>query len=474
MAYENKGAMAATIVVAASDSLNKAAANYVCDGVADNVEIQAAIDALPAGGGKVVLLEGTFNLASTLTGIVGLALVGCGKNTILFLSDGAECHMVNLVNLSDVSICDIVFDGNRAGQTVAAHIVRIENTPDVYLEYLEVKNAAQHGIIAVAVGSNGRIIVQSCYTHDNGDAINVGSGVYLANADNSVVSDLISHDNTADGCQFINSDNLVISATCVDNDRYGIMLDASHNAIIKGICKGSSVGCYMGASNYANMDIVSQDNKLDGIRFQDCIYCNCNFNSLNNGQGGIGAGLNLRGATNHCNIRGIALDNQGIATQDYGVLEGNTSDYNNIRNVVVVGYSTLPMYIVGLHTIVDKSYISVKLDLSGAAADIEVYFADTPGCLVGYTIVYTEASSADAGVNVRLGRYQDGVALDDDYFDLVVSEVSKALGYHKTYVSGDLTQKVIAAGDTVTVGTAGGKTGTGEVMIILHIAEMAS
>ena len=50
MAFENKGAMAATVVVAASDSLNKAAANYVCDGVADNVEIQAAIDALPGGG----------------------------------------------------------------------------------------------------------------------------------------------------------------------------------------------------------------------------------------------------------------------------------------------------------------------------------------------------------------------------------------------------------------------------------------
>jgi len=44
--FENKGAMAATIVVAASDSLNKGAANYVCDGTADNVQIQAAVDAL--------------------------------------------------------------------------------------------------------------------------------------------------------------------------------------------------------------------------------------------------------------------------------------------------------------------------------------------------------------------------------------------------------------------------------------------
>jgi len=32
--FENKGAMAATIVVAASDSLNKGAANLVCSGAA--------------------------------------------------------------------------------------------------------------------------------------------------------------------------------------------------------------------------------------------------------------------------------------------------------------------------------------------------------------------------------------------------------------------------------------------------------
>ena len=38
----------ATLVVAANDSLHKNMADYVCDGVADQVEIQAALDALPA------------------------------------------------------------------------------------------------------------------------------------------------------------------------------------------------------------------------------------------------------------------------------------------------------------------------------------------------------------------------------------------------------------------------------------------
>jgi len=64
--YENKGAMAATIVVAASNSLNKGAANYVCDGTDDQLTIQAAIDALPVGGGKVLVLEGIYNLSNSV------------------------------------------------------------------------------------------------------------------------------------------------------------------------------------------------------------------------------------------------------------------------------------------------------------------------------------------------------------------------------------------------------------------------
>jgi len=37
--FENKGAMAATIVVAASDSLNQGAANFVCSGPLEAREI---------------------------------------------------------------------------------------------------------------------------------------------------------------------------------------------------------------------------------------------------------------------------------------------------------------------------------------------------------------------------------------------------------------------------------------------------
>ena len=47
------------IIVAANDSgaAARASADYICDGVDDQQEIQAALDALPATGGEVALTE---------------------------------------------------------------------------------------------------------------------------------------------------------------------------------------------------------------------------------------------------------------------------------------------------------------------------------------------------------------------------------------------------------------------------------
>ncbi len=113
-----------------------------------------------------------------------------------------------------------------------------------------------------------------------------------------------------------------------------------------------------------------------------------------------------------------------------------------------------------------------SLDLSGAATDLNTWYSPTDAVLLGYQLQYTEASSADAGVAVDVGRYQDGVALDDDYFDTSTSEVSKNLGYSKNFVYSDLSNSEIDAGDSVTVGTAGGKVGTGEIRVTLNIVRV--
>jgi hypothetical protein len=61
---------ATTIVVAASDSStrSKRGADYICDGSNDEVTIQSAVNALPVGGGKIVLMEGNYSKGNA-TGI---------------------------------------------------------------------------------------------------------------------------------------------------------------------------------------------------------------------------------------------------------------------------------------------------------------------------------------------------------------------------------------------------------------------
>lgn len=61
-------ARSSTFVIVASNSsaLELLQADYVCDGTADDVQINAAIAAMPAGGGSIVLSSGLFTTAAAI------------------------------------------------------------------------------------------------------------------------------------------------------------------------------------------------------------------------------------------------------------------------------------------------------------------------------------------------------------------------------------------------------------------------
>lgn len=83
-----------TITVASSTSKKRYQADYICDGIYDDVQIVAAIAALPTTGGKIILLEGTFNAASqindpsaTKTNVV---IEGQGLSTVIHYTGGGS------------------------------------------------------------------------------------------------------------------------------------------------------------------------------------------------------------------------------------------------------------------------------------------------------------------------------------------------------------------------------------------------
>ncbi|HOI57106.1 MAG: right-handed parallel beta-helix repeat-containing protein [Methanoculleus sp.] len=71
-----------TILVTAHDSPEelKVLADYICDGTADQVEIQRALNALGSAGGTVTLTEGTFQLDSNLNIPSNVVLEGQGPD----------------------------------------------------------------------------------------------------------------------------------------------------------------------------------------------------------------------------------------------------------------------------------------------------------------------------------------------------------------------------------------------------------
>lgn len=103
--------------VAASNasSTQKARADYVCDGTADDVQIQAAINAVKAEGGGIVQLSGgNFNLAATLT-ITGntdednadtLTLLGTGAQATT-LTMAANVNGIELTNWAMANVWDL-------------------------------------------------------------------------------------------------------------------------------------------------------------------------------------------------------------------------------------------------------------------------------------------------------------------------------------------------------------------------------
>ncbi|MEO6692952.1 MAG: cellulase family glycosylhydrolase, partial [Saprospiraceae bacterium] len=90
-----------TLTVAASNASTKdiAKADYVCDGTADQVEIQAAIDALPANGGVVELSGGTYSTSGEIYWAKNsVTLKGQGMNATTIQATAANFNAIRIGN----------------------------------------------------------------------------------------------------------------------------------------------------------------------------------------------------------------------------------------------------------------------------------------------------------------------------------------------------------------------------------------
>lgn len=110
----------ATYIVAASNATaeSKAHADAKCDGTNDEVELQAAIDAVEtAGGGLVLLTEGTFTILDGIDLKSEVHIIGCGLDaTIIKVAATAstDFSILSAVSRTEFSVGRLTIDGSAA------------------------------------------------------------------------------------------------------------------------------------------------------------------------------------------------------------------------------------------------------------------------------------------------------------------------------------------------------------------------
>jgi hypothetical protein len=102
-------------------------------------------------------------------------------------------------------------------------------------------------------------------------------------------------------------------------------------------------------------------------------------------------------------------------------------------------------------------------DLSASAAGEMVLLHPTNDVYINNVyIIYTEATSADAGKLITIGKTKGGAE-----YMTYTSLVSQAINTKTTLDEGELVTATVPAGTPIWIAHEGGKTGTGECFVVI-------
>ncbi len=229
----------------ASGSAGKDAGTIVDGG--NCADIQHAIDALPGGGGAVIVRGGTYACSAPIViDRNNVSLRGSGGGTVLRLANHANRPVLILgqttatpsVTRRNIDVADLAIDGNRAQQDFECsngpcsgsdylrnNGISVRRVEDAAVEHVSVRNAKSGGLVA-ELGSR-RLTVRDFTT--SGSEFD---GLAAYQTQDSLFTGLNLHDNDGAGLSFdIDFNNNVISdSVLAANGDVGIfMRDSSDN-----------------------------------------------------------------------------------------------------------------------------------------------------------------------------------------------------------------------------------------------------
>ena len=290
--------------------------DYLCDGVADQVEINAAIQALPSGGGEIVILDGTYNITATIAmDKDNVKLSGNGNATVLKrMWDSSTQEGVITITATNGGCCveNIFIDGNKSVYSSSPnHGIYLSSSSNNTITGNTCNNNSG-GIYLSSSSSNNTITGNTCN--------NNSGGIYLSSSSNNTITGNTCNNNYYGIYLSSSSNNNTITGnTCNNNSGYGIYLSRSsnNNTITGNTCNNNSGGIYLSSS--------SSNNTITG-------------NTCNNNSYGIylSSSSNNTITGNTC-IRGEGTSSDYTSSQYTIYLSGTGNNYNLISSNNIMG-----------------------------------------------------------------------------------------------------------------------------------------
>lgn len=215
-----------TLTVAASNAKRPDRYDIKCNGTNDQITVfSTAMDELPAGGGKIALSEGQFNVQGTytVTSKDNFIIEGCGYATLFNVTN----HLY-FDGCTDFTLRDFKMDGNN--QTGIC--IQLENNcENVHIEGVWVYNGANH---AFGILSAHDVVIRDC----------VGEG---GNDDNFAFGGTGTYNCSIIGCIARNAFAGVASSNGIEID------DGPHDITVEGnICYNNAGGWGINVHSHAD------------------------------------------------------------------------------------------------------------------------------------------------------------------------------------------------------------------------------
>lgn len=342
----------ATLVVAATDATTaeKLNADYQCDGTADDVQIQAAITALPSTGGRILCTSGTFTFAEDVTlNKANVLIEGQGTSTIFKWANSLTAPGNMFAIDTDSTgrfgrlFRNIYFHGNRYSGTGTAGALWSDASGQYAVEacafeYFRsdviklgsgrswVRNCKFYEVAETCINPTTSGLVQGCHFDS------IKKAVYSFNSNIKVIGNRIHNASVTTGGAAIEIDgaNGVVANNLITSTSSGAAIRLS-GGVVQGndISGGTGIGI-----NVPSSETTVVGNKINGGTVGiDVTASRCVVSGNSIKEPGT-HGIRVYGGSNNA-ILGNFLYACGNPSTGDGIHVDNSSNYNNIQTNTV-------------------------------------------------------------------------------------------------------------------------------------------